>query len=102
MKEIWRTDEKFLSLLGDGIKATEHDKLFNEIFSAYYHIFAAIFCEICSHSGGYTEKNLNHCVRQLCINTRMSVVQKCWEYLSGRERLFVELLKDGGFMLKKP
>lgn len=100
-REIWRTDEKFLSLLGDGIKATEHDKLFNEIFSAYYHIFAAIFCEVCSHSGGYTEKELE----SLCKTVMYQYQDECGPEMLGisfREgKTFAELLKDGGFMLKE-
>ena len=100
-KEIWRTDSKFLSLLGDGVKATEHDKLFNEIFSAYYHIFSAIFCEVCSHSGEYTEKELE----SLCKTVMYQYQDECGPEMLGisfnEGKAFAELLKDGGFMLKE-
>ena len=100
-KEPWRTDTKFLSLLGEGVKTTEHDKLFNEIFSAYYHIFSAIFCEACSHYGGYTEKELE----SLCKTVMYQYQDECGPEMLGisfkEGKVFAELLKDGGFMLKE-
>ena len=99
--EIWRADEKFLSLLGDGVKATEHDKIFNEIFSAYYHIFSAIFCEVCSHYGGYTEKELGSVCKSVMYQYQDECGPEMMEIAFKEGKVFSELLKDGGFMLKE-
>lgn len=64
-KSIRGTDDGFLKLLGAGIKANAHEKLFNEMFSAFYHIFAAIFSEICSGMHSYTEKEINSLCKEI-------------------------------------
>ena len=100
-KKPWETEAKFISLLGEGVKPTEHDKLFNEFFSAYYHIFSAILCEVCSHNGGYTKKELE----SLCKTVMYQYQDECGPEMLGisfkEGKVFAELLKDGGFMLKE-
>lgn len=99
-KDVWRTDVGFLAMLGDGMKATEHDKLFNEVFSTYYHIFSAIFSEVCSSSTGYTEKELNF----LCKTIMYRYQNECGSEMLGLSykdgKVFADLLKNGGFLLK--
>src|SRR5699024_5025783 len=62
---------------------------------------AAIFCEVCSHSGGYTEKELE----SLCKTVMYQYQDECGPEMLGisfkEGKTFAELLKDGGFMLKE-
>src|SRR5699024_10116318 len=39
-RKVWSIDEKLLNRLGDGLNADEHERIFNEVFSVQYHIFA--------------------------------------------------------------
>ena len=100
-KSIWGIDDEFLKLLGEGVKANAHEKLFNEMFSAFYHIFAAIFSEICNGVHSYTEKEISF----LCKDTMYRYRDECGSdmlWLSfGEGKVFADMLKNGGFLIEE-
>ncbi|MDO4324675.1 MAG: WYL domain-containing protein [bacterium] len=99
--KIWRIDDAFLKALGHGMKANAHEKLFHEIFSTYYHIFAAIFSEICNGTQDYTETE----IQSLCKTMVYRYKEKCGSEMVwmsfGEGNVFVDMLKNGGFLLKE-
>ena len=100
-KNKWCIDNKILKLLGEGMKASEHEKLFNEVFSALYHIFAEIFSKICNGAHSYTEKEIS----DLCSETMYKYRGECgsdmlWSSFKDG-RIFVDMLKNGGFLVKE-
>lgn len=99
--DIWHADEEFLKLLGEGTKANVHEKLFHEMFSAYYHIFAAIFSRICNGLLYYSEKEIN----EICNTVMYEYKDECGSdmlWLSFREgKAFTDLLLNGGFLLEE-
>lgn len=94
-------DNKFLKVLGEGVKANAHEKLFNEMFSAFYHIFAAIFSEICNGVHSYTEEEIS----SLCKDTMYRYRDECGSdmlWLSfGEGKVFADMLKKGGFLIEE-
>lgn len=97
----WCVDEDVLLRLGNGEKSNEHVKLFNEIFSVYYRVFAAVLGEICYGNKSYSEKELI----DLCKNIMNSFsdefgTETRWDaYKEGK--VFYDLLKQGGFLVKR-
>lgn len=99
VKEIWHVDEKILQKLGKGRNANEHEKLFNEIFSVYYRVFAAIFGKICYENKLYTKKEMI----ALCTETIKEFqdefgTEVLWK-AHAKGRVFWELLEKGGFLV---
>ena len=102
-KSGWEIDDKFLNILGDGEKSSAHEKLFNEMFSAFYHIFAAIFSELCNGVHSYTEKE----IISLCKKNMYQYKDECgremlWSSESFDDgKVFVDMLKNGRFLLEE-
>lgn len=106
-RKIWKTDAGFLAMLGDGMKAEEHDKLFNEIYSTYYHIFSAIFSEVCcikedsGESGKFTGKELDSLCREIMEQYKDKCGLEMLNLSFNNGKNFAQLLKTGGFLLKE-
>lgn len=102
-KSVWGIDDEFLKMLGDGEKSRAHEKLFNEMFSAFYHIFAAIFSELCDGVHNYTEKE----IISLCKKNMYQYKDECgpemlWSSESFDDgKVFVDILKNGRFLLEE-
>lgn len=100
-EEPQRIEEGFLSKLGTGTKADEHKKLFNEVFSVFYYIFAAIIEKLFCEQKAYTGKEINN----LCKTIMYEYKDKCGTDMLWKSfhdgNLFVQLLKDGGFLIKE-
>lgn len=100
-KRVWGIDGKLLKLLGEGVKANAHEKLFNEVFSVVYHIFAAIFSEICNGVHSYTEEEINTLCKDILYQYRDECGSDMLWSSFGEGKVFCEMLKNGGFLLEE-
>lgn len=100
-ESVWGTDDKFLKLLGEGVKANAHEKLFNEMFSAFYHIFAAIFSEICNSVHSYTEREISSICKDIMYRYRDECGSDMLWSSFGEGKVFADMLKNGGFLLEE-
>lgn len=55
----WDMPDEAKKKLKGGEPAKEHDRLFSEIFSIYYHIAADVFLQICARENGFTKEELD-------------------------------------------
>ena len=95
----WYVDENFFLKLGNGIEAHEHEKLFNEIFSTHYRVFATILGEICHGSQSYTESELKTLCKEIMNRFKHEFGPEIrWSAFKEGE-IFFDLLKDGGFLI---
>lgn len=60
--EAWKIPQIVVDKLGNGHMAREHEKLFHEIFSIYYHVMADVFVQLCSQECTFTEKELKEII----------------------------------------
>lgn len=97
----WGVDEDILMMLGNGEKSNEHVKLFNEIFSVYYRVFAAVLSEICYGNKSYSEKELIALCKEIMndFSDEFGPETRTFAYSEGK--LFYKLLKEGGFLVSK-
>lgn len=93
----WIIPDEAKALLGNGVKARDHDLLFNEVFCIYYYIIADVFVRL---SSGPKEKSYN---KQELLQTIEDSFNKFY-LLIGQETEsllpdeILELLIDGGFL----
>ena len=93
----WEIPDDAKALLGNGVKAREHDLLFNEIFCIYYYIIADVFVRL---SSSPEEKSYN---KQEILQTIEDSFNKFY-LLMGQETEsllpdeILELLIDVGFL----
>ena len=97
----WGVDADVLMMLGNGEKAYEHVKLFNEIFSVYYRVFAAVLSEICYGNKSYCEKELIALCKEIMNDFSDEFGPETGTFAYDEGRLFFKLLKEGGFLVKK-
>ena len=107
-KSIWGIDKEFQELLGEGEKEKAHDKLFNEVFGAFYHIFAAIISEICNVNSNETDSVVSYTAKEIDTICKKTMLRYKEEYGSEMERnsykgvkVFADLLKKGGFLVEE-
>lgn len=98
----WGIEEEILEKLGMGKPADAHDKLFNEVFSTRYHIFAAILSELCSGEDvSYTDKE----IRSICKRIVYQYKDKCGSEMIWKSfkdgKVFADFLIEGGFLAKE-
>lgn len=104
-REEWRIDKDVLNRLGTGLNASEHEKIFNEIFSIEYHVFADLLGRIYSGNSKYTEQE----IVQICKTVlndyekeRRSTTDTTVSYrgtLINDYELLLRYLKEGGFLV---
>lgn len=97
--KTWHVDEEFLQKLGKGINANEHEKLFNEIFSVYYRVFAALLGKICYENKLYTKKEIvalsTETIKEFRDEFGAEVLWKAY----AKDYVFFEALENGGFLV---
>ena len=97
--ERWDFPTKINEALGDGTKAREHDKIFNEVFSIYYYIMADVFVRLCSDSSveSFSECEIDEIIVKSINKYSHRKGEKTKKILTSEIK---ELLKSCGFLEK--
>ncbi len=99
LPDRWCIPATVLKALGNGVKAEEHDLIFNEVFSVYYYVIVDVFTQLCSGEIGisYTEKEIDVIIEK-SLNKYFLKIGSETENLLPVE--IKELLMFGGFLEK--
>ena len=104
-RKVWSIDEKLLNRLGDGLDADEHERIFNEVFSVQYHIFADLLGRIYNGKSEYTNQEMIKICKAVLKDheeesrtTEDTTVSYRGTLINDYE-LLLKYLKDGGFLV---
>ena len=93
----WEIPEAAKTMLGTGVKAREHDLLFNEVFCIYYYIIAEVFVRLSSSPAekSYNRQDLLRIIEDSFHKFYLLIGQETESLLPDE---ILELLMDGGFL----
>lgn len=93
----WEIPDNAKAMLGNGVKAREHDLLFNEIFCIYYYIIADVFVRLSSSAKekSYTKQEILQIIEDSFNKFYLLIGQETESLLPDE---ILELLIDGGFL----
>ncbi|MGM9600294.1 MAG: WYL domain-containing protein [Faecousia sp.] len=93
----WEIPDSAKTMLGTGVKAREHDLLFNEIFCIYYYVIADVFVRLSSSATekSYSKQEILQAIEDSFTKFRLLIGQET-KFLLPNEIL--KLLVDGGFL----
>lgn len=95
--DIWRIPTHVMDLLGNSKASTNHDLVFNEIFSVYYRIMADVFVQLCSENNenGYTDSELDDVIVKAFDKNYLNIGEDTEKILPNEIKM---LFKEGGFL----
>lgn len=93
----WEIPDDAKKLVGSGVKAREHDLLFNEVFCIYYYIIADVFVRLSSSAKekSYNKQEILQAIEDSCNKFYLLIGQETESLLPDE---ILELLIDGGFL----
>ncbi len=93
----WEIPDDAKALLGSGVKAREHDLLFNEVFCIYYYIIADVFVRFSSSTKekSYNKQEILQVIENSFNKFYLLIGQETESLLPDE---ILELLIDGGFL----
>ena len=93
----WEIPDNAKAMLGTGVKAREHDLLFNEVFCVYYYIIADVFVRLSSSAKekSYNKQEILQAVEDSFNKFYLLIGQETESLLPDE---ILELLIDGGFL----
>lgn len=93
----WEIPDDAKIILGSGVKAREHDLLFNEVFCIYYYIIADVFVRLSSSTKekSYNKQEILQAIEDSFNKFYLLIGQETESLLPDE---ILELLIDGGFL----
>lgn len=98
-ERTWGIPQNALDALGKGAKATEHELLFNDIFSSYYYVLSGVFTDMSSAIDKvlFTEQEITDLIKRSLKQHSEKTGAKSEQLLPARIK---ELILDCGILLK--
>ena len=71
----WKIPKEAVKLLGSGVKAREHERIFNEVFSVYYYIIAGVFTSMIEMP--FNEDEIDEAIKKISRKTYVEERADC-------------------------